>query len=693
MSGSRVSAVERATWSAAEGPDALLALSRAMGLAEPARAERRDAPETLAEAAGREAVELVHARAPFRLLDALLAAGPVIVPRTDGRWLACLPARPGRVRLLGPDRRVWTVRPRDLVDLVLAKDARELSDRVALEVARLPIAPRRQALARRAIVAERMGDRVAVVGHVLRPGPTRATWEQAREGGIRRALGALGGALTLTYVLGTLAWVLLAQATLAGPIDAALLVAWGLALLATVPVRGWFLSALGRAAIGGGALFKQTMLLGALRGDLDGARQSGVGEVVGRAMETEAFEALALNGATRLAVGGFETALGLVFAAQGAAGPGVAVTGLAVLALTGLLARQAFVVRGRWTRERLGMTGDLIERMLGHRTRLAQQPMTDWHRGEDAALARYVERSTRLDRLEGILTIAPHRLFVVLALTWVALSGSGDASALGHALVGILLAGGGLDGVAAGVVASSAALVARSVSAEVLAAAKRPDVPAAIQTFPVAEGRARPILVCSDVGFAHAGKPKPVLDGVDLTIRLGDRILIEGPSGGGKSTLASLMAGLRKPTRGLLLLHGLDARTWGDRAWRQRVVSAPQFNDNHVLGGTFAFNALLGKGGEPFPEAVERATKLCLELGLGPVLERMPSGLFQPLGETGWQLSHGEKSRLYLARALLQDGDLVLLDESFGALDPASQALALETTLRHAKTLVVIAHP
>jgi ATP-binding cassette subfamily B protein len=80
-------------------------------------------------------------------------------------------------------------------------------------------------------------------------------------------------------------------------------------------------------------------------------------------------------------------------------------------------------------------------------------------------------------------------------------------------------------------------------------------------------------------------------------------------------------------------------------------------------------------------------------LGLGPLLERMPSGLQQLVGEGGWQLSHGERSRVQLARALLQDVDLVLLDESFGALDPENLALALTAARRRARSLVVVAHP
>ncbi len=84
---------------------------------------------------------------------------------------------------------------------------------------------------------------------------------------------------------------------------------------------------------------------------------------------------------------------------------------------------------------------------------------------------------------------------------------------------------------------------------------------------------------------------------------------------------------------------------------------------------------------------------MCRELGLGDLLDRMPGGILQMVGEGGWQLSHGERSRIYIARALLQQPELVILDESFAALDPESLQTALECTLKHAETLMVIAHP
>ena len=71
----------------------------------------------------------------------------------------------------------------------------------------------------------------------------------------------------------------------------------------------------------------------------------------------------------------------------------------------------------------------------------------------------------------------------------------------------------------------------------------------------------------------------------------------------------------------------------------------------------------------------------------------MPAGLLQMVGETGWQLSQGERSRLYIARTLLQGADCLLLDESFAALDPATLQRALHCVLARDVTLLVIAHP
>jgi ABC-type multidrug transport system fused ATPase/permease subunit len=131
----------------------------------------------------------------------------------------------------------------------------------------------------------------------------------------------------------------------------------------------------------------------------------------------------------------------------------------------------------------------------------------------------------------------------------------------------------------------------------------------------------------------------------------------------------------------------------GDEGWRRRVVSAPQFHENYVLSETFAFNLLMGRRWPPHREDMQEATAICSELGLEPLLNKMPAGMLQMVGETGWRLSHGERSRVYIARALLQDAEVVIFDESFAALDPENVRLALECVLRRARTLMVVAHP
>jgi len=122
-------------------------------------------------------------------------------------------------------------------------------------------------------------------------------------------------------------------------------------------------------------------------------------------------------------------------------------------------------------------------------------------------------------------------------------------------------------------------------------------------------------------------------------------------------------------------------------------VTAPQFHENHVLTGTFAFNVLMGHRWPATADDLAQVETLCRELGLGDLLDRMPSGLLQLVGDTGWQLSHGERSRLFIARALIQEADLVILDESFAALDPENLRRAMECVQDRANALLVIAHP
>src|SRR5947207_10486229 len=132
-----------------------------------------------------------------------------------------------------------------------------------------------------------------------------------------------------------------------------------------------------------------------------------------------------------------------------------------------------------------------------------------------------------------------------------------------------------------------------------------------------------------DLTVRFRDRGEPVLRGCNLSIRRGDWVLLEGASGNGKSTLASLLTGLRAPESGLLLAGGLDYRTMGESRWRRRVAYAPQSHENYIFCGSMAFNLLMGRAWPPLPEDIAEAKAMCHDLGLGDLLDRMPAGLDQ----------------------------------------------------------------
>jgi len=380
----------------------------------------------------------------------------------------------------------------------------------------------------------------------------------------------------------------------------------------------------------------------------------------------------------------------------------LAVALLAWTTLIALLAMRYVHKRKGWTEVRLDITNDLIERMTGHRTRLTQETPERWHEAEDESLERYLESCRGMDRsLAVLIGVAPRGWIILslLSLVHVFLSGNITSTTLAVAFGGVLLAFGALKKLSEGLACIGGAVIAwRKVKLLFEAASREEALGAAGLGLARPETESEspgslPVMEAHDLGFQHQGRAEKVLEGCSVRVQDKDRILLEGPSGSGKSTFVSILAGIREPQSGLLRLRGLDRPTVGPRAWRRLVAAAPQFHENHVLTGTLAFNLLMGRRWPPSAEDFEEVEKVCREVGLGDLLDRMPAGLLQQVGETGWQMSHGERGRLFLARALLQGADVVVLDESFGALDPEALAQAMQCARERAGTLMVVAHP
>lgn len=702
-------ALEVAVWPHERLGEVLDALAVAGGLAPGrARAMLAGAPMSpgalevwIEQAAAHLGVEAEPLSVAYReLVTVLRTVGPALL-RLPGdsspRFLAVVGRTRRGLLLLCPDRP-----PARLpVDVIAGAFAGALEAHVAPDIARmldaLRVAAGRRVHVRRVLLRERLGGAYLDGIWVLRAPPGASPARQFAEAGLPRRILTVVAAQVATSALLTLAWWTVAQGVLEDQLDGGWMLAWALLLITAVPVRLIGSWSAGVFAIDAGGLLKRRLLAGALSLEPEEIRHEGAGGFLGRVIESSAVETLALGAG----LAGISSMISLVLAImllfRGADGLLQVILLLVWTAVSVVLVARYHRRRSRWTDARLTMTNDLVERMGGYRTRLAQELRERWHDGEDQALARYLRESAALDRaFAAISAVLPRGWLVVgvLGLVPVFVAGGASAPSLALSLAGVLLAGSALQGRVGGLTSLSAAGIAWRQVASLFAAAARGEAVPAPRPVAEAGGAATGTLLdAHELVFRHGDRGLPVLRGASLRISRGDRLLLEGPSGGGKSTLSAVLAGLRAPESGLLLLDGLDRRSLGSAAWRRQVANAPQFHENHVLQGSFAFNLLMGRRWPPNGADLAEAEAVCRELGLGALLERMPAGLMQLVGETGWQLSHGERSRLYIARALLQGAQLLLLDESFGALDPETLAMALRCVLARASTVLVIAHP
>lgn len=553
-----------------------------------------------------------------------------------------------------------------------------------------------------------------IAERVLRPESTRVelcsgfSFAPADSGFVARFIEAGGRPLLfgtvffylLAFSIYLVSWWLIGSAAMEGHLSQGWLWAWALMLPCFVICRGSAIWGAGRLAVYVGGITRERLLGGILRLPVDKVRANGIGALLGVVLDADALDALARTGGPTLLADIAQCACGLLVLMAGVAPVSHAVIFVLCLGLAAYLVRGLYRRLLDWADARLALTDDLVETMVGYRTMVAQLAPEKRHLGEERALAEYARKEAAMDSAMAKLAVLIPRGWLIVSVAALVPDFAAARASSPHVAVslgGVMLVYLALRRIALETGPGLAtALAAWRSTKPIAAAASVAEAAEQVAVLPnevdaATQGR-RALLVGRDVSYRYPGRLEPVLRGADFEVHRGERVLVEGRSGSGKSTLGALLCGLRQPSSGLLLLGGFDHHSLRPERWRQRVASVPQSHDNHILSAPLLFNIAMARRWPPSDGDIVELEQICRELGLDGLLARMPAGIQQMVGDSGWQLSQGERARVCVARALAQQADVRVLDESFAALDPETLDRVLECILRRSETLLVVSH-
>lgn len=195
-------------------------------------------------------------------------------------------------------------------------------------------------------------------------------------------------------------------------------------------------------------------------------------------------------------------------------------------------------------------------------------------------------------------------------------------------------------------------------------------------------------IVFQDVDFCYEKRDRKVLEDISLVIPEKSTVAVIGPSGGGKSTLCSLIARFWDVTGGRILLGGRDIRSYTLDSLLEHISMV--FQNVYLFQDTIENNIKFGRPDATHEDVVKASKAACCD----EFIRQLPEGYNTVLGEGGGNLSGGEKQRLSIARAMLKNAPIVILDEATANVDPENEAdlqRAIEA-LTHNKTIIMIAH-